>query len=46
LASYDNSTNFGFSPGETITEYLVNQTRYFKSNDLGPRNGGATPSLV
>jgi len=47
LASYDNSNNFGFSPGwgKTITVCLANQVRYFKSNDLGPGNGGATPSL-
>jgi len=48
LASYDNSNNFGFSPGcnETITICLANQTHYFKSIDLGPGNGGATLSLV
>jgi len=48
LALYDNSNNFGFSPGygKTMTICLANQTRYFKSIDLGPGNGGATPSLV
>jgi len=48
LASYDNSNNFGFSPrcAEAITVCLANQTRYFKSIDIGPGNGGATPSLV
>ena len=48
LASYDNSNNFGFSPGygETITICLVNQTRYFKSIDLGPGNSEDTPSML
>jgi len=40
--------NIGFSPGYggAITVRLANQTRYFKSIDLGPGNGVATPSLV
>jgi len=48
LASYDNPNNIGFSPGYggTITVRLPNQTRYSKLIDLGPGNGGATPSLM
>jgi len=48
LASYDNPNNIGFSPGYSgaITIHLANQTRYFKSIDLGPGKGRATPSLV
>jgi len=38
----------GFSPGYggATTIRLANQTRYFKSVDLGPGNGGATPFLL